>query len=341
MSENQKQSTFLKTRPLNFKKDFEDLLIFTKLAFAEELDTFGGDLREKLEELKKIYPMIRFLSIFNKHFKHFMDGYVVENDQHEWIATVLTSDNITCWDISNVATHPDYRRQGIAKQLVRKAIEHAKKLNAERLSLEVLENNTPAYNLYASLEFVPFDLQASLECKPDDFILPYHNEFPENIIRVPFSSKYPVKLQQYALRQKSISSEVQEYIPLKKPKRFSNFLLRILNGIAVKLVKLQKIGWLFYSKEKPEVLLGFVQINFAKSAKGVHNVRLLVDPEYQDALYPPLMSLMLETLEKEQRFQVPINLELRSRNRKFIDLLKTAQFKELERYQVMGRKTKV
>ena len=51
--------------------------------------------------------------------------------------------------VTNVAVLPEYRRQGIAKALIEKALEN----DMQFLTLEVRESNTPAINLYKSLGF--------------------------------------------------------------------------------------------------------------------------------------------------------------------------------------------
>lgn len=51
--------------------------------------------------------------------------------------------------VTNIATLPEHRRQGIAKALINKALEN----DMEFLTLEVREGNIPAINLYSSLGF--------------------------------------------------------------------------------------------------------------------------------------------------------------------------------------------
>jgi len=51
--------------------------------------------------------------------------------------------------VTNVATLPEYRRRGIAKALINKALEN----EMEFITLEVRESNIPAINLYSSFGF--------------------------------------------------------------------------------------------------------------------------------------------------------------------------------------------
>ena len=57
-------------------------------------------------------------------------------------------------DMMNVAVDPDYRRQGIAEQLVTELIAALKERGNYQLTLEVRASNTPAQKLYEKLGFV-------------------------------------------------------------------------------------------------------------------------------------------------------------------------------------------
>jgi [ribosomal protein S18]-alanine N-acetyltransferase len=56
--------------------------------------------------------------------------------------------------ILNVATHPTYRRQGVAQQLLVHIIEEAMQQKLASLTLEVRKGNDPAQALYQKLGFI-------------------------------------------------------------------------------------------------------------------------------------------------------------------------------------------
>ena len=56
-------------------------------------------------------------------------------------------------DIHNVAVHPRFRRQGIARAMLADIIEGATKRGFRRMTLEVRKSNDPAQTLYRSLGF--------------------------------------------------------------------------------------------------------------------------------------------------------------------------------------------
>ncbi len=56
-------------------------------------------------------------------------------------------------DIHNVAVHPRYWRQGVARAMLEEIIENATKRGLRRMTLEVRKSNDAAQTLYRSLGF--------------------------------------------------------------------------------------------------------------------------------------------------------------------------------------------
>lgn len=56
-------------------------------------------------------------------------------------------------DIMNVAVHPDYRRKGIAENLINALVAELKNRGSHALMLEVRASNAPAIALYEKLGF--------------------------------------------------------------------------------------------------------------------------------------------------------------------------------------------
>lgn len=86
----------------------------------------------------------------------------LDNDLSFWLVAV-NGDLVTGYigsqtvmgetDMMNVAVHPDYRRKGIAEQLVLCLVEELKRMQSHSLTLEVRASNIPAQNLYKKLGF--------------------------------------------------------------------------------------------------------------------------------------------------------------------------------------------
>ena len=57
-------------------------------------------------------------------------------------------------DMMNIAVHPDFRRQGVAEELVEALVQKLREIKSRCLTLEVRASNLPARNLYDKLGFV-------------------------------------------------------------------------------------------------------------------------------------------------------------------------------------------
>ena len=61
--------------------------------------------------------------------------------------------NTHVWQVQALAVHPDARRHGAARALLRAGIDEARRRGGRRLTLRVLGGNEPAQRLYASEGF--------------------------------------------------------------------------------------------------------------------------------------------------------------------------------------------
>ncbi len=73
--------------------------------------------------------------------------------------------------ITNVAVHPDHRRCGLAKQLIKMFIDIAKREELAYLTLEVRASNQPAINLYQSFGFYQVGLRRNYYEGKEDALL--------------------------------------------------------------------------------------------------------------------------------------------------------------------------
>ena len=76
-------------------------------------------------------------------------------------------------DMMNVAVHPDYRRQGIARRLVEGLVAALREKGVYSLALEVRASNAPAIRLYEGLGFSQVGLRPNYYRNPkeDAYIL--------------------------------------------------------------------------------------------------------------------------------------------------------------------------
>ena len=79
--------------------------------------------------------------------------WLVALEEDRVVGYVGSQSSIDEADIMNVAVHPDFRRQGIAEDLINRLVADLKERGIRALLLEVRVSNTPAITLYEKLGF--------------------------------------------------------------------------------------------------------------------------------------------------------------------------------------------
>ena len=80
-------------------------------------------------------------------------------------------------DMMNIAVHPDYRRCGVARQLVEELVADLKRRGSRCLTLEVRASNDPARKLYEKLGFQQIGLRKNYYRNPREDALILRKEW--------------------------------------------------------------------------------------------------------------------------------------------------------------------
>jgi ribosomal-protein-alanine N-acetyltransferase len=80
-------------------------------------------------------------------------------------------------DMMNIAVHPDYRRCGVAQQLVVQLVADLKRRGSRCLTLEVRASNDPARKLYEKLGFQQIGLRKNYYRNPREDALILRKEW--------------------------------------------------------------------------------------------------------------------------------------------------------------------
>ena len=143
----------------DFRKSYlEDLLCLVPLGFAEEFRASGFDpdhIRDLVDRLfsLQIRFLLRVLRSFGKEPLRFLVALVGD----KLVGTTLVEDRGKAEYISAVMVHPDFRRRGIATELMTTAIDYCRRRRKARVVLGVLSTNTGAKDLYLKLGFTSFE----------------------------------------------------------------------------------------------------------------------------------------------------------------------------------------
>ena len=139
-------------RPINLNTDIPGILRLLELVFGDSLHAEGrpmitsNDLAAQSPAiLWRLSPAAARLAL---GFVWEADGRIVGN------VTVLTTEQPGRYLVVNVAVHPEYRRQGIARQLMKQVENLVQQRRGSQILLQVVKQNSAALELYKSLQYI-------------------------------------------------------------------------------------------------------------------------------------------------------------------------------------------
>jgi ribosomal protein S18 acetylase RimI-like enzyme len=274
-------------RPFDLRLDFNLMVDLIEIVFADDEARLGLSFRAELQSARKALPLNFMLERISDTFRHSFDGFVCE-EQGRIVALVnvmRAGQNKKRWEIGNVATHPDFRGKGLARQLVNRAIEHAREHGAEICILDVRDDNLPAYKLYESLGFKHYDSNIDLKLET----LPTVQNLP-----MPGFSLRPMKFAdwkpRYDLALRETPPTVQEFLPISISDYRVTLIERVMQPLKMGIQKIDSYRWAI---EKEDKLVGYVSLDARRSPKLSHYLILRVDPLYQMVLNEPMLTLAL------------------------------------------------
>jgi ribosomal protein S18 acetylase RimI-like enzyme len=125
------------------------------VCFAGEVDDGWRSAVREMQFLGHFGPLLKLLlwftpeqNILTNGFVWVEDGRVVGN-----VSTQPAETQTGAWMVANVAVHPDYRRRGLARQMMNATLEYIRKQGGRAVILQVDDENSGAFDLYRQLGF--------------------------------------------------------------------------------------------------------------------------------------------------------------------------------------------
>ena len=149
-------------RPININKDLPQVVRLLEQVFGESVRD-----GQQIFNPGSLADPPAFLWRFNLNMNRLSLGFVwEENGRIVGNVTLLPSQPAGRHLIANVAVHPDYRRQGIARLLMDKAVESIKQQNGRTIFLQVDKENSAALALYQTMGFCRLGHMAHWQTSP-------------------------------------------------------------------------------------------------------------------------------------------------------------------------------
>jgi GNAT superfamily N-acetyltransferase len=248
---------------------------------------------ESFKAIQGIWPLIRLLQLVYAPLKDLMRGFVWEEDGKPVAVTnVIRKGSTDQWIIGNVSVLPEYRRRGIARQLVEESVQYAHSRGASRIMLDVIDGNLPAQALYEKLGFEVYSGETHLNYGPHDAPAP-----------VALSDDYTLAecslfdwRDRFDLAQRITPEAVAKYRPVEEGSYKQPVILRPFLPIVFKAMGSRPHP--FEVRRKADGLMVASMMCNTRSRKGGTNqLDITLDPAH-GAIAPALVNFMLRHIEQ-------------------------------------------
>jgi len=159
-------------RPLDPRKDLNGVADLIDVCFDFHMDEDG---REYVRQIRRVAQSPKYMFDLSQKWIGSgvpMQGFVWEVDGRlVGNLTIIPFLREGKWQylIANVATSPQFRRQGIARKLTQTALQYIQEHNGSTAWLQVREDNPAAYDLYASLGFHEVARRTTYRAQPRNY----------------------------------------------------------------------------------------------------------------------------------------------------------------------------
>jgi len=143
-------------RPINVLTDLPRIADLIEICFASSMDSDGRSYIQQMRHASRDSSLLRWAGNALEGTSMPLSGFVWEED-----GKILGNASLIpfrqygkrIYLIANVATHPDFRRHGIARALTQKTMDLARKRGSNELWLHVRDDNPGAIQMYKSMGF--------------------------------------------------------------------------------------------------------------------------------------------------------------------------------------------
>lgn len=276
-------------RRARLNQDLGAIADLIELSFAATMDVAGKAAVQEMRGLSKLGPLLPLLAPFDRGLRSMGQGFVwIDPASGNLIGntSVFDAGHDNLWAIANVAVHPDFRRRGIALQLMEATLEWIKNSGANGAILQVEADNQPAKRLYEQLGFET--LRNFKRWRRD-----LYRETPKRLTDAP-----PVTLRrgrewrQHLALAEQLRPNTRGGMGWLRPTRPSLFRKTLWQRLFEGIVVDRKVRWVIREQEE---LLATLDVGLGF---GVRYCRadMLVRPNHQGQLEKPMLNFVLRFL---------------------------------------------
>jgi ribosomal protein S18 acetylase RimI-like enzyme len=123
---------------------------------------------DRLRGMKRSWPLLRALRFFSPVLRDAMRGFIAEeNGKPVGLMNYARNNKEPEWYLFNAAILPEYRRQGIAKQLMTAMLDDLRQRKARALFLNIIDQNVPSMRLCQGMGFEVYSSSFEMDLEVD------------------------------------------------------------------------------------------------------------------------------------------------------------------------------
>ena len=160
-------------RAVNMFRDLPAVADLIELCFASTMDNDGQRYIADMRRASRDDGFLKWASHMTESASLPLTGFVwEENGRIIGNASIIPfrDQGRRIYLIANIATHPEFRRRGIARILTRRAMKYGWEKKASALWLHVRDDNPGAIRLYQELGFQEIARRTTWTAKPDSHL---------------------------------------------------------------------------------------------------------------------------------------------------------------------------
>ena len=301
----------MEIRPIRLPHDLSSLggMICDTFQYPENPEwSVQTDEKEQISHVigsfRRLWPLIFVMGVFSPPLRDMFRGYVAVEDGKIVGVTIFQRHGTTnTWVVGTVGVIPKYRRRGLARKTLERALELMKERGAEKTWLGVINGNTPAQRLYESLGFAVYD--ATMDYTLTDPSTPSVPELPNGyaISRLPRSDWRT----RFEFEKRITPEEVRLYEPIEKGRFRRPLMVRLLIPLLNLVQRVKEEAFAVRRTEDGEVVArcGY---EVSLRGKGVNSISVRLDPKHPE-LAEHLVGLMLKkVVERSPKLRVEIGV---------------------------------
>ena len=324
----------LRLRDYNARKDLDGLYDLGEVAYAEDYARIGRSAKAGMERERRVVAVISLLGKVFPGLRDASRGFVWEDEERIvsvvlFVRLGLAGDR---WSIETVATHPDYRRRGLARRLVEKAVASIRDRGGAVCTLKVRADNAPAYGLYRDLGFEHYDSTAHLKLDGiPETASPRMNGY--NVQAASQKAWFRSWEARFDLALRETPQDVQRILPVspfqyRRP-AFARFLAPAVIRLSGRCID-------HFLVEDRDRLAATLMIDADAAGEGNHDLTVCVDPEHAPSLAAALVDKSLRGLAGFAA--LPVLTETRASNDVMLRAFEDRGFDTISTWHWLGRR---